>query len=290
MSHRAQEYLPSATLTSLHFRKRAYQINLCKALAVTVSIFALLSLGFILWTNDNEPVSFVEGYFIDSSKILLPVKDGSPSGGGKTLPGSPLAIGLDGFGGFEGYRISSGLHGVKAAIYRPMPESELEPDMDGLSPGSLKYEESYGFSNYAFEDGIFDYGLPKRDITSDRVRQLPRDPGREVKKIKNETMAIKMQNVKHPQKAIGIRGEVRLMVTIDDGGNILNCEVLYENPPGYGFADALQAAIEESLIFPPVVNGVKVGAKILFTHIFCEGDCPKSISSENIYVFGPVTD
>jgi len=292
MSNHQRVYSPSATIASLHLRKRAYQINFCKALALTVSIFVLAIFIITLSLNKREPVQLTRhsGYLIDASKILLQNKAGDTHGGGQHSPGSPLANKYDGFGGFEGYRVAHGARGVKAAVYRPSTSSNLEPDMGGLTPGSIKFDENFGFSNFAYGDGNFDYGLPKRNINSDRVWKLPRDPGQKVKQLKNEMMAIKLERVIHPKGAAGIRGEVQLHVTIDNRGNILNCEVLREQPEGYGFARALRSAIYESLIFPPVVNGAKVGAEITITHLFCGYNCQSSYYADNIYVFGPATD
>ncbi|MBN1211303.1 MAG: hypothetical protein JXA92_01890 [candidate division Zixibacteria bacterium] len=251
MSSNRREYFPPATIISLHFRKRAYQINFCKALALTIIFFVLTIFITVLFVDENKTtqLSTSPGYFIIPSKLLLQNNDAPVPGGSPYTPGSPLADNHDGFGGFEGYRAGRGARGVQAAVYRPSPHSDLEPYMDGLNPGSIKYEESFGFSELTYDDGIFDYGLPKRDINSDRVWQLPREPGQKLKPIKNEMMAIKLERIKHPKNAVGIRGEARLQVTIDDGGNILDCEVLYENPGGYGFAKALQSAIYEILSF-----------------------------------------
>lgn len=280
------DYEPSLTISLLDEHKGSYQPNILKAMGVTMILPVVLALYitvFLPGVPDEETVIdasdliFVEERPFGSETASGTSGETSKSSGSRSPDIRPPAYRHhEGFAGFDGYRIGKDLM-FAGSDYIPGGDIPLPEAFPFVS------EDLNGTLMLAFESEDQDDGLPESPtfLDLDRPRSLPIDwniPGFADGEIdipsRDRPPMIKLEKVKYPRKGWHVNGVVKIVLIVDDEGQIKECEIVQEVPKGHNFALAFKEALNESVFFPARVNGQDVGVRYNFIYDFC-WECPE---------------
>ncbi len=269
-----QKYSPSTSLCLLHEHKRAYQPNMLKAISLTLFIAATAAVYIAGFVPGIGPRSVQE----QACPTVVPGEDGSGTTARKAGGMNPPDLRPQeyrehqGFAGFHGYRVMEQDVVSWTGPVGSESVSVFDPDIDlSLFAGYPTYGDSPGM--YGTGDDWGD-GLPgapslmdiEASTPSERKWDLPGMP--KTRKI-TQSPILEMAKVIYPREAGESPGTVVMIVSADRSGRLKEFDVIVEDPPGLGFAQSLKSALQNSIFFPPKVDGENVPYSFQLNYEFC---------------------
>lgn len=275
------EYKPGLTISLLHEHKSRYQPDMLRAIGLTMTLPVALTFYITVFLSGEVGNEVV----IDASDLISieelsyrskPISETSE----ETKKSSEFRFSEirlpkyrhhEGFAGFDGYRtgkrpVSVGADYTSGSAIPPPEEFSIAVEYFDNSPvPSLELEDQ--------DDGLpksptfFDFELPGSlpvgwntpGYADGEIRQPTRD----------RPPMIKLERVKYPKRGWHVDGLVKIVLILNDKGQIKKLEIVREEPKGHDFAQAFKEALNESLFFPARINGRDVGIRYEFTYEFC---------------------
>lgn len=283
-------YNPGTTLNLLHRSKRAYQSNMLKSLALILSLSAVLALYLILFTDGENTVKLDTRSILNLPRQQITVTDTTTTCSNSYSSRGPNKTDFN--GSLKGYaivkdRVTPTVH---VPVLTVVPE-ELQIAAVDFNP-VLTGGNIYGADGYDAYQGNGGGSAPEENAVNYEKRTWePPDHNAQFdlnrKMVIDEWASVKIdkyhQRPGHPRKSHGKFGVAKIGVTIDEKGNIVRMDVIYEQPEEHDFAKALKEWVGEwCYFFPPRVNGEKVGTYITFEHFF------GAVEKKSMVVTGPL--
>jgi hypothetical protein len=88
--------------------------------------------------------------------------------------------------------------------------------------------------------------------------------------VNNRPLGINHLRVRHPYNPLDIVDTVIVLMTIDNAGEILAIETIYDARPNFDFALNFELALRQAEIFPAIVDGTPTGGTYPLWCIFAE--------------------
>ena len=256
--------------TQINRLKTTYQRNMLIGQAISIIAVLVYCVLFLEspFSKPEKDKIIKENLYIRDSKIKSDIK----AAGKRNIGGWPMQQ-RDGFLGFNvKFRfIDDNGHTMATA---PEPEIYI-PDKPYLDPALLSFSEIDGDGNALYISQNTEYIY---------------EPGEAKPAINHDVVILDKPDPEYPAvaKAAGIEGETRILIYIDNTGNIgpfplqtdngdikiVNYFILSEEPKDWFFAGNLLKALNKWRFCPRIESGKKVGAYLKVKYIYCLGiDC-----------------
>ncbi len=268
-------------IANLHQAKSGYQRNLLTGSGV-VLVLAIFVALFV--PEGDAPRDQL------NSEVMFEIPARASIGGGDNGGGGRAAAvfsghTIDGFGGFDGYRVARDDAAVMAyrATYRPIDQGRPyapfgvpgSPDIRTVARGDMGSAPEIG-------DGL-PGGPTLIQIAGALFPRQAHFRGRIEPPRPDEPAFIRLTKVPRVSSNYCGKGCVSVEFTIMRNGNIVDRAVVDEDPTGFGAADSLFAALGEALCWAARNHGRAVDTRITFTWQYCRGnDCGK----DDVVTFG----
>ncbi len=275
------EYRPNNVVLSLYERKRRYQTNTLLATGILLLLSVLTGIYISALSGPDKTFSDRSMTTFGSVQHSTGSDETTTSNKGVTKPVDfrPARYQQhEGFAGLRGYRVA---RNELTTVNTPQKPEEQVPDLP-ISFYADFIDEPFTdlYIDDSYDDGLpgspslFDIESPR--VRSHRLRSSLSGYGDTRIELgeRDRPPILRLQPVRYPKKGWYVNGLVTMVLTIDANGNIREYRVVNEDPEGFGFAQALKEALNESSFFPPIVNGKKLGIRYKFTYEFC-WECPQ---------------
>ncbi len=168
-----------------------------------------------------------------------------------------------------GYAVPDG-HLISNNAPTDMPDNRFQPIEPELISPKLSNKKNQDNSPITYDFSYDDFlNRPFERQSTNTIYGYFRhsDFGYEVK---NRPLGINRLRVRHPYNPLDLVDTVIVLITIDDTGEILTIETIYDARPKFNFALNFEMALRRAEIYPAIVNSVPIGGTYPLWCIFAK--------------------
>lgn len=272
--------------------KSSYQRNMMAGLSISCLTILVPSLFLHFLYRDEEMVKIHLANIVNSDIPIRDNHESDPQNKGKFREYLP-----DENGSSMGIIIGRRIKLVSPSLPASNPNDFIyrSPEIKGPPiPGDIDCLESFrtveaGANIKAGTGDEYPINPPVESISSERQYDIvaKKNPQIKPKKPNSEVFVEFPGRIPNlPYIYPGEEVKVLLRLVIDDDGDIMEIETLYEDPVGRNFASVIKGALRtDAYIEPSIRDGIPVGSTFLFTWQHKNGDGRSIVrSTDNVIV------